>query len=59
MHREEAFLACRALIDRIKARVPIWKREHGPNGAYWVGWHDARCLHEADSPLSAREPSRC
>jgi molybdopterin synthase catalytic subunit len=42
-HRDEAFRACRALIDRIKARVPIWKREHGPNGAYWVGWQDARC----------------
>jgi molybdopterin synthase catalytic subunit len=45
-HRGEAFRACRALIDRIKARVPIWKREHGPDGAYWVGWEDARCAHE-------------
>jgi molybdopterin synthase catalytic subunit len=44
-HRDEAFRAGRALIDRIKARVPIWKREHGPEGAYWVGWHDARCVH--------------
>jgi molybdopterin synthase catalytic subunit len=42
-HRDAAFRACRALIDRIKARVPIWKREHGPGGAYWVGWQDARC----------------
>ena len=42
-HRGEAFHACQALIDRVKARVPIWKREHGPDGAYWVGWHDARC----------------
>jgi molybdopterin synthase catalytic subunit len=42
-HRGEAFDACRALIDRIKERVPIWKREHGPDGAYWVGWEDARC----------------
>lgn len=45
-HRGEAFRACRALIDRIKARVPIWKREHGPDGAYWVGWQDARCTGE-------------
>ena len=44
-HRAEAFHACRLLIDRIKARVPIWKREHGPEGAYWVGWQDARCHH--------------
>jgi molybdopterin synthase catalytic subunit len=42
-HRGEAFQACRLLIDRIKARVPIWKREHGPGGPYWVGWEDARC----------------
>lgn len=42
-HRSEAFEACRALIDRLKERVPIWKREHGPEGAYWVGWEDARC----------------
>ena len=42
-HRGEAFDACRRLIDQIKARVPIWKREHGPSGPYWVGWEDARC----------------
>lgn len=42
-HRGEAFAACEALIDRIKARLPIWKREHGPDGPYWVGWQDARC----------------
>ena len=48
-HRAEAFRACRALIDRIKARVPIWKREHGPEGAYWVGWEDARCTGYAHS----------
>ncbi len=41
-HRDGAFRACRALIDRIKERVPIWKREHGPDGPYWVGWEDAR-----------------
>ena len=45
-HRGEAFSACRKLIDRIKARVPIWKREHGPDGAHWVGWVDARCDEE-------------
>jgi molybdopterin synthase catalytic subunit len=44
-HRGEAFRACRLVIDRIKERVPIWKREHGPDGPYWVGWEDARCHH--------------
>lgn len=43
VHRGEAFRACKALIDAIKSRVPIWKREHGPDGPYWVGWADARC----------------
>ena len=48
-HRAEAYRACRALIDRVKARVPIWKREQGPEGASWVGWQDARCVVDADS----------
>jgi cyclic pyranopterin phosphate synthase len=41
-HRDLAFRAARALIDRVKQRVPIWKREHGSSGPYWVGWEDAR-----------------
>jgi molybdopterin synthase catalytic subunit len=41
-HRDEAFRACRMLIDELKARVPIWKREHGGAGVEWVGWRDAR-----------------
>ena len=41
-HRDEAFRAARLLIDRVKASVPIWKRERGSDGAYWVGWEDAR-----------------
>jgi len=45
-HRSEAFTACRMAIDRVKERVPVWKREHGPNGPYWVGWVDARCSPE-------------
>ncbi|MEB2310235.1 MAG: molybdenum cofactor biosynthesis protein MoaE [Sorangiineae bacterium] len=49
-HRGEAFRACRALIDRLKERVPVWKREHGPGGPYWVGWEDARCTgHDGGS----------
>ena len=37
-HRGESFAACRALIDRIKQTVPIWKKERGPDGEEWVGW---------------------
>lgn len=36
-HRGEAFTACRAMIDRLKERVPIWKKEVGDDGAEWVG----------------------
>jgi molybdopterin synthase catalytic subunit len=36
-HRQEAFRACHEVIDRLKARAPIWKKEIGPDGASWVG----------------------
>jgi len=36
-HRAEAFTACRAMIDRLKDRVPIWKKEIAEDGAEWVG----------------------
>jgi MoaE-MoaD fusion protein len=36
-HRDAAFRACRDAIERIKAELPIWKREVGPDGAEWVG----------------------
>jgi molybdopterin converting factor subunit 1 len=36
-HRAEAFTACRAMIDRLKERVPIWKKEVGTEGEEWVG----------------------
>lgn len=31
-HRDAAFAACRYVIDEVKARVPIWKREHYVDG---------------------------
>ena len=36
-HRDEAFAAARFVIDEVKKRVPIWKREHYPDGpAEWL-----------------------
>ncbi|OGD58062.1 hypothetical protein A3K78_00370 [Candidatus Bathyarchaeota archaeon RBG_13_52_12] len=35
-HRDSAFDACRYVIDELKKRVPIWKKEHTPTGACWV-----------------------
>ncbi len=36
-HRAEAFEACRAVIERLKTDVPIWKKEFGADGETWVG----------------------
>ncbi|MDA0333595.1 MAG: molybdopterin converting factor subunit 1 [bacterium] len=35
-HRGGAFEACQFLIDRLKAEVPVWKKEVGPSGDFWV-----------------------
>lgn len=36
-HRDAAFQAARAGIDRLKKTVPIWKKEHFTDGSHWVG----------------------
>ena len=46
VHRGEAFDACRYIIDEIKHRVPIWKKEHYRNGN--SGW--VNCEHCAAAP---------
>ena len=35
-HRLEAIQACHYAIDRLKEIVPIWKKEVGEDGEYWV-----------------------
>jgi len=35
-HRAEAFEACRFLIDTLKKKVPIWKKEHFEGGTCWI-----------------------
>jgi molybdopterin synthase catalytic subunit len=35
-HRADAFPAARYIIDELKARAPIWKKEHWQGGAEWV-----------------------
>jgi len=47
-HRDEAFRACRFIIDEVKHRVPIWKKEHYVNGdSGWVNCE--RCAEHAHS----------
>jgi len=35
-HRRQALAACAYVIDQVKARAPIWKREFGEGGAVWI-----------------------
>jgi len=36
-HREDGFLACKYIIDRIKEITPIWKKEVWEGGEKWKG----------------------
>ncbi len=38
-HRDACFEACRYLIDTLKERVPIWKKEQFKNKSVWVSAH--------------------
>lgn len=35
-HRKESFEACQYIIDEVKAKVPIWKKEVFEDGEEWV-----------------------
>lgn len=35
-HRKEAFQACEYVIDELKRRVPMWKKELTEEGGRWV-----------------------
>ena len=39
-HRNEAFRACHETVDRIKERVPVWKKEYFEDGYHWVACED-------------------
>ncbi len=42
-HRDAAFSACRYIIDEIKLRVPIWKKEHYADGdSGWINNEQAK-----------------
>ncbi|MGH8199210.1 MAG: ThiF family adenylyltransferase [Steroidobacteraceae bacterium] len=53
-HRDEAFRACRYIIDEVKHRVPIWKKEYYENGdSGWVNCE--RCAQHAGEHPDAHE----
>lgn len=47
-HRDEAFRACRALIEAVKHRAPIWKQEHYVDGD--SVWSEGCSLCESHAP---------
>ncbi len=49
-HRHEAFVLCRFVIDELKHRTPIWKKEYYTDGeSEWVQGH-ALCQHRKADP---------
>lgn len=46
-HRRQAFESCHWAVDRIKEIVPVWKKEYGPDGSFWLEGH------AIDPPASA------
>ncbi len=51
-HRGPAFDACRFIIDELKARVPIWKKEHYSTGAStWIN-----CATKGDFAATSPPP---
>ena len=50
-HRDEAFKACRYIIDELKVRLPVWKKEHYVDGdSGWVNCE--RCSRSEGSSMS-------
>ena len=55
-HRGEAFEACRFIIDQVKVRVPIWKKEHYTDGdSGWVNCE--RCAEHGHHHEHAHAPT--
>ncbi|MBV6417810.1 MAG: hypothetical protein CMLOHMNK_02575 [Steroidobacteraceae bacterium] len=50
-HRDEAFRACRYIIDEVKHRLPIWKKEHYVDGD--SGW--VNCERCASAPRAGED----
>lgn len=42
-HRKAAFEACEFLIDYLKIKAPLWKKETTPNGERWVAARAGDC----------------
>jgi molybdopterin synthase catalytic subunit len=54
-HRDEAFLACRYVIEELKQRVPIWKKEYFADGK--VEWVGSRAVENSETEETGRQTS--
>jgi adenylyltransferase/sulfurtransferase len=55
-HRDEAFAACRFIIDEVKHHVPIWKKEHYEDGdSGWVNCERCAEAHHHPAPDYSRQ----
>lgn len=55
-HRETAFAACRHVIEELKRRLPVWKKEHHPDGAAeWVNCPSEAATRPATDDYYARQ----
>ena len=50
VHRREALAACAFIVDEVKARAPIWKKEFGEDGTFWIEGPDG-CRAAEPRPL--------
>jgi len=51
VHRREAHEACSFVVDAIKKRAPIWKKEFGDDGVFWIeGPGECAALDPAGRP---------
>jgi len=51
-HRDAAFAACRYIIDEVKSRVPIWKKERYLDGD--SGWINCEAVATQNEPPASR-----
>ena len=57
-HRDESYRVSRYIIEEIKVRAPIWKKEYYQNGeSEWVRGH-ALCQHRKDEHVHENHGSR-
>ncbi len=54
-HRPEAYAASRYAIERVKAILPVWKKEFAADGDHWVEGPVAGDLSTASAEQIARE----